>query len=107
MLIRAIEAGFEGVADEVRDLGDAEFRVLEEVACLLEAPVAPTAGNAFLPRPVFRIDRRARILIVGQAPSRRLRESGIPWADASGSRLRAWLETSALGSIELTIAVGR
>lgn len=33
----------------------------------------------------------SRILIVGQAPGRRAQESGVPWNDASGVRLRSWL----------------
>ncbi len=50
--------------------------------------------EAFLPlgpRPVLRAAPRARLLIVGQAPGTRVHESGIPWNDASGDRLRLWL----------------
>ena len=36
----------------------------------------------------------ARILIIGQAPGTKVHESGIPWNDASGIRLRTWLEMS-------------
>jgi uracil-DNA glycosylase len=36
-------------------------------------------------------DARARILIAGQAPGRRVHESGAPWTDASGDRLRDWM----------------
>ena len=43
------------------------------------------------PRPVFRARRSARLLIVGQAPGRRVHESGIPWNDPSGDVLRGWL----------------
>ncbi len=43
------------------------------------------------PRPVLRADTRATLLIIGQAPGTRVHESGIPWHDASGDRLRAWL----------------
>ena len=46
------------------------------------------------PRPVLQIDPRARILIAGQAPGRRVHESGIPFDDASGDRLRDWLGVS-------------
>ena len=35
--------------------------------------------------------KSARLLIVGQAPGRRVHESGIPWNDPSGDVLRAWL----------------
>jgi uracil-DNA glycosylase len=40
---------------------------------------------------VFRAARSARLLIVGQAPGRRVHESGIPWNDPSGDVLRGWL----------------
>ena len=43
------------------------------------------------PRPVFQVGRRARILIAGQAPGRRVHECGIPFRDASGERLRDWM----------------
>lgn len=33
----------------------------------------------------------ARLLIIGQAPGTKVHESGIPWNDASGDRLRDWL----------------
>lgn len=43
------------------------------------------------PKPIFRVGKRARLLIVGQAPGRRVHETGIPWNDPSGDVLRAWL----------------
>ena len=43
------------------------------------------------PRPVLTAHRRARILIIGQAPGRRVHETGVPWDDPSGDRLRDWL----------------
>jgi len=43
------------------------------------------------PRPVFRVSTTARLLIVGQAPGTKVHETGIPWNDASGDRLRDWL----------------
>ena len=42
-------------------------------------------------RPVLQAGVYAKILIIGQAPGRRVHESGIPWDDASGNRLRDWL----------------
>lgn len=44
------------------------------------------------PRPVVVAAAEARILIIGQAPGRKVHESGIPWNDASGQRLRQWLD---------------
>ncbi|MDK1386734.1 uracil-DNA glycosylase family protein [Sinorhizobium sp. 8-89] len=43
------------------------------------------------PRPVAVISDSARILIAGQAPGLRVHESGLPFNDASGDRLRQWL----------------
>ena len=43
------------------------------------------------PRPVTFVGREVRLLIAGQAPGRRVHESGIPFTDPSGDRLRQWL----------------
>ncbi len=44
------------------------------------------------PRPVVRVSRSARLLIIGQAPGTKVHATGIPWDDASGDRLRDWLQ---------------
>jgi len=44
------------------------------------------------PRPIVQMDTTASIVIIGQAPGRRVHESGVPWDDPSGVRLRAWLD---------------
>lgn len=67
----------------IEPLGDLLARAQ---ACTLCHPHLP-----FPPRPVLRASATARILIVGQAPGRRVHETGIPWNDPSGDRLRAWL----------------
>ena len=46
------------------------------------------------PRPVLQAGASARILIIGQAPGLRAHESNTPWNDASGERLRDWLQVS-------------
>ncbi|MGA9868923.1 MAG: uracil-DNA glycosylase family protein [Acetobacteraceae bacterium] len=43
------------------------------------------------PRPVLRVSTTARILIASQAPGTKVHETGVPWNDASGDRLRSWL----------------
>lgn len=61
---------------------------------LLTEVRACTICEAALPhgvRPVLQVDDAARVLIVGQAPGRRVHESGIPFDDPSGDRLRQWL----------------
>ncbi len=43
------------------------------------------------PRPVVQVGASAKILIVGQAPGRRVHETGVPFDDPSGDRLRSWM----------------
>jgi uracil-DNA glycosylase len=58
-------------------------------ACTLCAAHLPLG-----PRPVVQVHPSARILIAGQAPGRKVHETGVPFNDASGERLRAWLGVS-------------
>ncbi len=46
------------------------------------------------PRPVLQAARGARILLASQAPGRKVHDTGIPFNDASGERLRDWLGVS-------------
>jgi uracil-DNA glycosylase len=46
------------------------------------------------PRPVLQISPTARILVASQAPGIKVHESGVPFADASGDRLREWMGVS-------------
>ncbi|HMC13973.1 MAG TPA: uracil-DNA glycosylase family protein [Gallionellaceae bacterium] len=48
----------------------------------------------FPPKPILRAGRTARLMIVGQAPGRRVHETGIPWNDPSGDRLRNWMHVT-------------
>lgn len=66
--------------------------VIEDIrACrLCETRFAATA-TAHAPRPVVWFRPGARVLIVGQAPGARVHESGRPFTDPSGDRLRDWL----------------
>ncbi len=43
------------------------------------------------PRPIVQAGTKARVVIIGQAPGRRVHQTGIPWDDPSGDRLRRWL----------------
>ena len=66
---------------------DALAQLLAEVrACQLCVATLPLAPN-----PVLQVGPSARVLIVGQAPGLRAHESGVPFNDASGVRLRQWL----------------
>jgi uracil-DNA glycosylase len=42
-------------------------------------------------RPVLQVHPQARVLVAGQAPGRIVHNSGIPFDDASGERLRDWM----------------
>lgn len=46
------------------------------------------------PRPVLQVGTKAKILIAGQAPGRKVHASGVPFDDPSGVRLREWLGVS-------------
>ncbi|WP_162943889.1 MULTISPECIES: uracil-DNA glycosylase family protein [unclassified Rhizobium] len=75
---------------------DCELQLLHSAiaACRL-CRDAPAKGEAdrlpHEPRPVATLSSTARILIAGQAPGLRVHESGLPFNDASGDRLRQWL----------------
>lgn len=43
------------------------------------------------PRPVVQLSPDSRILVAGQAPGRRVHNTGIPFNDPSGDRLRQWM----------------
>lgn len=64
-------------------------------ACSLCAEQFAGTHTAHRPRPVVRGYANARILIAGQAPGLRVYESGLPFDDRSGDRLRAWLGVDA------------
>lgn len=67
----------------------------EEFQALLARIRACTVCAAHLPlgpRPILRASPSCRLLIVGQAPGTKVHETGIPWNDRSGDRLREWLE---------------
>jgi uracil-DNA glycosylase len=60
--------------------------IAEATACRVCAPSLPLG-----PRPVFRVSATARILINSQAPGTKVHNTGLPFNDASGDRLRNWL----------------
>ena len=43
------------------------------------------------PRPVVQVSQSARLLVVGQAPGRRVHDTVLPFNDPSGDRLREWM----------------
>jgi uracil-DNA glycosylase len=66
---------------------------MQSIESLVEEVRRCQACAAHLPhgtRPVFQSSRSARLLIASQAPGSKVHASGIPFADRSGDRLRAW-----------------
>ncbi|MDG2045289.1 MAG: uracil-DNA glycosylase family protein [Maricaulis sp.] len=43
------------------------------------------------PRPIIQAATSAKIMIIGQAPGTRVHDSGMPFTDPSGDRLRDWM----------------
>ena len=66
-------------------------RRLETLLAEIQACRACAAEFGHEPRPVLRVRPQTRLLICGQAPGRRVHESGVPFDDPSGDRLREWL----------------
>ncbi|MFV0300283.1 MAG: uracil-DNA glycosylase family protein [Paracoccus sp. (in: a-proteobacteria)] len=64
-------------------------------ACRLSAGRFAATATAHRPRPVVWFRPGARLLIVGQAPGLRVHESGRPFTDRSGDRLRDWMGVDA------------
>jgi uracil-DNA glycosylase len=67
------------------------YRTLDSLLKAVRGCRACEAHLPLGPRPVLRAGKTARILVVGQAPGVRVHTTGIPWADPSGERLRAWM----------------
>ena len=44
--------------------------------------------------PIYQLSDKAEILVIGQAPGRKVEESGVPFADKSGEKLREWMGVS-------------
>ena len=66
--------------------GDLASLLVDVRACTVCSESLPEG-----PRPVVQLAAGSRIVIIGQAPGRRVHETGVPWNDPSGVRLRDWL----------------
>jgi len=64
-------------------LNSLKTQVQNCVLCEADLPLGP--------RPVIQLSNESKILIAGQAPGLKVHQSGIPFNDASGDRLRQWL----------------
>lgn len=73
---------------------DPDSSSLEVLLTAVRACKACEAHLPLGPRPTLQAAASARILVVGQAPGLRVHQTGIPWDDLSGERLRAWMSVS-------------
>jgi uracil-DNA glycosylase len=66
-------------------------RALEEAVAAARACTICARELPLGPRPVLLVRATSRLLIVSQAPGTRVHETGLPFNDRSGDRLRDWL----------------
>jgi uracil-DNA glycosylase len=60
----------------------------------IQSCIACKSSLPYKPKPVVSFSKFSKIIIIGQAPGIKVHNSGIPWDDASGKRLREWLGVS-------------
>jgi uracil-DNA glycosylase len=75
-------------SDPARALDDLAMRIR---ACRLCSDAPRGAVLPHEPRPVLRVSPTARLLVASQAPGIRVHETGLPFNDPSGDRLRRWM----------------
>jgi Uracil DNA glycosylase superfamily len=72
-----------GKSKELLDVFEESLAVRDCAICEAVLPLGA--------RPVLQVASSARLLIISQAPGKKVHETGIAWNDASGERLRDWL----------------
>jgi len=68
---------------------DLQTLLAEVRACRACADVLPLG-----PRPILQVGSAARLLVASQAPGMKVHQSGLPFSDPSGERLREWMGLS-------------
>jgi uracil-DNA glycosylase len=76
--ISEVSSPLDGIIARIRD-------------CRLCRDTSDAARLPHEPRPVFRVSTTARLLIASQAPGIRVHQTGLPFNDPSGDRLRQWM----------------
>lgn len=67
---------------------------MKKLITQIKACTVCTSFLPYAPRPVISVSKNSKILIIGQAPGKKVNDSGIPWDDQSGNELRRWLGVS-------------
>ena len=73
------------------DLNSPQAENLDELLTKVRACEVCAEFLPLGPRPIIQVNPAARIVLIGHAPGSRVHESGVPWDDQSGIRLRAWM----------------
>mgnify|MGYP006283055063 FL=1 len=75
----------------MRDAAPLDALLAEIRACRICADAPKGRPLPHEPRPVVRVSATARLLVASQAPGIRVHQSGLPFDDRSGDRLREWM----------------
>ena len=72
---------------------ESRSEVLAELLAKVRACSACAGALPLGPRPILQLSASATILVASQAPGLKVHQSGVPFSDASGDRLRDWMWT--------------
>ncbi len=86
----AAERGGLTIIDMKRRTAESLEELAERIRACRHCAQAPTP-LPHAPRPVLRVSPTARLLVASQAPGNLVNQTGIPFNDPSGERLRAWM----------------
>ena len=64
---------------------------LQSLTADIRACTACAASLPLGPRPVLQVGERARLTVAAQAPGLKVHQTGVPFNDPSGDRLRDWM----------------
>jgi uracil-DNA glycosylase len=86
------DCGETNVPEEIRLKARQESKSEALATLLAKVRACSACANALPlgPRPILQVSTSATILIASQAPGSKVHQTGVPFSDASGDRLREW-----------------
>jgi uracil-DNA glycosylase len=93
---RSFDQGETGAGQEMRMKAHQASgpEVLASLLAKVRACSACTDALPLGPRPILQLSTSATILVASQAPGSKVHQTGVPFSDASGDRLREWMGLS-------------
>jgi uracil-DNA glycosylase len=79
----------------MRDRQESSLETLAALLARVRACGACASALPLGPRPILQLSTTATILVASQAPGSKVHQTGVPFSDASGDRLREWTGLSA------------